>query len=379
MIAELSMSLLVAGAGALPDAKPIHDPTNPSAMYQRWLPGPIRCAAGRAVPDDALIAPVGILGTPYRVPTDALEVDFTIDGEGRPLSIRYAEENLRLYSAEQDVLPALAASNFPATGEATACAVTYKHVVSEPDDTPLIEMARYNAFSRANRMPRSVWQRIGGGDCQEKGRLYPVTLSYPDFRDVEAIPGQAAFSYVRYDVSEEGVPRNVELVLSSGDEAIDRETFRAVSDSRFRAGERTGCVRAGGKSRAPLPAPNAPDHTPGDSADARCEAPGRWAKEPKLVYPSAYLKRGVEGWALIRYDVAPWGQTGAVEVIAAQPTSEFGTAAKALINSASYKAMESGLSGCVEKIVYRMRGKQAEPDDGEMNAGPETLALNERG
>ena len=379
MSLEIGAILFFAASGTIPDAAPINNPANPSATYQRWQAGPVRCADGRQVLGEALIAPVGIVSTVSPPRSATLEVHFTIDADGRPISIDYAENRYRNHLLDADVLPSLAASHFPASGKATACAVAYQYEVSKPDETPLLEMGRYSALSRSNRLPKAVWQKIGGGDCMAKGRLYPVTLSYPDLRNFKALPGESSFSYVRYDVDEQGLPRNIEVVLSSGDEAIDRETLRAISDSRFRGGERTGCVRAARKSKASLPAPEGPHHTPKDSADARCEAPGRWAKRPKLAYPAAYLNRGIEGWALVKYDVAPWGQTGAVEVIAAQPTGDFGLAAKALINSASYKPMDSGLSGCIEKIVYKMKSKDAEPGDGEMDAGPETLALNERG
>ena len=69
-------------------------------------------------------------------------------------------------------------------------------------------------------------------------------------------------------------------------------------------------------------------------------------------YPRAYAARKVGGWAYLRFDVAPWGQVGNVEVLASEPTAAFGEAARSLLWSARPSAPAQGYRGCVVPVVY---------------------------
>lgn len=65
---------------------------------------------------------------------------------------------------------------------------------------------------------------------------------------------------------------------------------------------------------------------------------------------------------MIAFDVAPWGQTGNVRVLAAEPAAEFGDAAQQIIRGAVKPPSPTGYTGCVERVRYIIRdGGTAEP------------------
>lgn len=368
------IGLSAAVAAALPNAQPIitDAPATGALYFQRWQPGAIICSDGRAAAGDMLVEPAGQVRRYESRETKPVTVGFTIDAMGRAVDIDFVEAAPQRAMRDSDILPALAASQFAASGKPATCSLTYAYVSTEMTEAPLLNMAVANALDQRS-LPRLVRQRLVGGDCNGLGRLYPVTLSYPDLRDAPSVPGEPSFAYVGFDVDAQGITRNVRLALSSGNDAIDRETMRAVTDSRFRGGARTGCLRGAGKRAARVAAPDMPAGKPVPGDDARCQASDRWDQPPVLSYPPAHRKRGIEGWALVRYDVAPWGETGGVNVIASQPSGEFGRAAMAMVSRAKFKPLQAGLSGCVEKFVFRM----TKDDDGGPDTAPEELADNQ--
>ena len=87
-----------------------------------------------------------------------------------------------------------------------------------------------------------------------------------------------------------------------------------------------------------------------------CSGEPKWAFLPPLgsYFPAAFRRRGIEGWAVVRFDVAPWGETGDVEVLASEPADAFGKAAARLIASARKAKAGRGDVGCVEKVLFKM-------------------------
>lgn len=57
-------------------------------------------------------------------------------------------------------------------------------------------------------------------------------------------------------------------------------------------------------------------------------------------------------------------------MVASEPTSDFGEAAKAMIGALSRKPSRAGASGCIERVVYRM-GPPGTPPPAE--GGPQAL------
>lgn len=82
-----------------------------------------------------------------------------------------------------------------------------------------------------------------------------------------------------------------------------------------------------------------------------------------LRYPDAYRRQGVEGWGIVAYDVAPWGQTGNLRVVASEPSAAFGAAAMETVRAATKEASPQGYSNCVTRVrfVLAADGKQG-PD-----------------
>ncbi len=79
-----------------------------------------------------------------------------------------------------------------------------------------------------------------------------------------------------------------------------------------------------------------------------------YATQPRLIYPEAYSKRSIEGWAIVAFDVAPWGELGNLRVLASQPSEDFGQQALQVLRSARKAPSQAGRVGCVDKVVFRM-------------------------
>ncbi|MCM0000195.1 MAG: energy transducer TonB [Erythrobacter sp.] len=327
-----------------------------------WQPGALACAGAPSLSTDGLIAPtpVPIGAAQFTAPFSSVTVTFDLDAEGRPFSITgTAEPRARFYAL--DIMPALRASRFAGSGPRTGCTLTYTPEVLGIADAPLKVLARYGVAQRA-RLERQIWERFAEGDCHSEKRLAPLQIAYPDWRKIERRVGDPKWTYVRYDVDTGGVPVNLATVLSSGDPALDAEAQRAVAESRYAGGPRTGCVRMWwqGPETVPVALPESPVGNPA------CEIDDRWERAPRLTYPRPYQSRAIEGWAALRFDVAPWGEIGAVEVIEAQPSSEFGDAAIAVLRAAKFKPLDTGLKGCVDRVSFRIRKDAGEEAAGDL-------------
>ncbi|MFO3797354.1 MAG: energy transducer TonB, partial [Anaerolineales bacterium] len=87
---------------------------------------------------------------------------------------------------------------------------------------------------------------------------------------------------------------------------------------------------------------------------SRCSDPGEWATSPKLRFPPSYNQRAIEGWAVLSFDVSVDGSIGNIEVLAAQPTEEFGEAAEAVFQTGRLKEGDVTRSRCIERITFKM-------------------------
>jgi TonB family protein len=73
------------------------------------------------------------------------------------------------------------------------------------------------------------------------------------------------------------------------------------------------------------------------------------------VYPENFRRRYIEGWAVIAFDLAPWGAVGNTKVVAAEPAAEFGEAAQRIVLGSTTAASKQGYSNCVVKVRYAMQ------------------------
>lgn len=330
-----------------------------------WRAGTATCVAADgesfAIQPAELAEPNPILAPSNVVPAP-FTLTFDLDADGRPFNIRSDAPPAARYLA-LDVMPALRATRFAAGTEGTAgCRITYTASAEPFDSIDLRDLARFGAVPR-QQLSRAAWQRIAPGDCRDNPRLAPLLRAYPDWRKIAARPGMRSWSYVRYDVDAAGAPVKIETAISAGDPALDAEVRAAIAQSRFAGGPRTGCGVVLWRDPATVPAPPMPPAGthPENSA---CEIDDRWARAPQLTYPDTYRQRAIEGWAIVRFDVAPWGQIGEATVLEAQPTTEFGDAAANVLRNARFKPMAGGLSGCVDRVHFRMRpDPAAQPED----------------
>lgn len=367
----LSLLLSLAPAVQASPASPqlpfgVQPETSAGRTVLLWRAGNATCVApdgeSFAIQPAALVEPQPIIAPSPAVPAP-VSLAFDLDADDHPFNIRSNAPPASRYLA-RDLMPALRASRFAAGPEGTAdCRITYTASAEPFDALDIATLARYGAVPR-QQLTRAAWQRIAPGDCRDNPRLAPLLRAYPDWRKIAARPGTRSWSYVRYDVDAAGKPVKIETAISAGDPALDAEVRAAIAQSRFAGGPRTGCGVVLWRDPGTVPAPPIPPAGTHPENPA-CESYDRWARAPQLTYPDTYRQRAIEGWAIVRFDVAPWGQIGEITVLEAQPTTEFGDAAVNVLRNARFKPMAGGLSGCVDRVIFRMRPDPAAPPEDE--------------
>ncbi|RZM34116.1 MAG: energy transducer TonB, partial [Sphingomonas sp.] len=87
---------------------------------------------------------------------------------------------------------------------------------------------------------------------------------------------------------------------------------------------------------------------------ATCPAGRDWTTPPILIFPEAYRRRSIEGWAIVTYDLAPWGEPGNIHAVAAEPSADFGAQAEAVVRGARLPASDRGATGCVDRVIFKI-------------------------
>ena len=282
-----------------------------------------------------------------------VRVMFRIDTTGRPLGI--AREEQRFGQSTGDLLPALAAARFATGMIRNDCSIAFT-----PDQVPLDEVPAeiamaYTVFPTGARAPEALWRRIRPTDttCFDPTPAL-LNRAFPDFTTIAGKPGQPLWSMVGYDIDADGKPVRVHSLAGSRSPLLDAASRQAVEQSRFGKGARRGCLYPYWKIADPMAAPEPPARGSMPAQPAACQTLGEWTRAPRLIYPNDYRRRGIEGWAIVSYDVAPWGALGNVKVLDAEPTSDFGEAAKTMFMGLSRKPSETGASGCMDRVRYVM-------------------------
>ncbi len=332
----------------------------PRQQLGRWVMSPVLCAdtAGAGLAAQAVVRapePQRFLGWSGVSPRRTLTLDFRIDADGRPLSIARRTVGSVVYVPDaEDVVPAFAATRFAPGAARTRCTATFTADLTPIAAAPIEDVMAYSVF--AATPIKAIWDRlkVTGGDCTDPA---PDVLlrAFPAFRAMPDQPGYQTWSMTGYDLDRSGRPRNVRTIGGSGTPVLDRTSREAVARSRFERGVRTGCFYPYRKHATILAAPAAPTEDEMRPAGATCPHDHVWNQAPALRYPAPYWRRSVEGWAVVAYDVAPWGQTGNIRVLKAEPSAEFGDAAMAMIRSATLKTAGTGYVGCVDRVLYIMR------------------------
>ncbi len=289
---------------------------------------------------------------------DGLEtLTFSIDAEGRPIDIRRPASDRAFVDAGASIA-ALAGWRFKPGAAATGCQVwipARQKPISEASRATLFEVL---AFERRNA-PLVIRETLSkAGDCGAAPRRVPKTIAYPDLRRFNDRDLNPAWAAVTYDIDADGVPQDVRVETQGGDPALADAAASAIASSRFQPGKPVkACYGTFAATPRDTPAPPRPIaasfERPGDKCDVTKGALNLPAVK-SYNYPSAYAARKVAGWAYLRFDVAPWGQVGNVEVLASEPSAAFGDAARSLLWSAHPAAPAEGYRGCIVPIVYAL-------------------------
>lgn len=282
---------------------------------------------------------------------------FAIGGDGRTHDIRVTQPFL---GADDDAVQAgLAAWRFPAQA-AKDCRLTARWRTTRLDQAETSDLLRYFAVTRTTGPLRdAVARKLGGpgADCDRRSRP-PRLVAFPDFKvGRRPPPGGRTWTVVRWNVDAEGRATDVETLGSSGDADLDAESRRAVGETLLRPGPAlTGCVYNFYRVGETLPAPPVTPEPERDDPLQKCpdEIGARFAARPDPGFPEAFRQRAVEGWALVRFDIATWGEIGNVAVVEAQPAAAFGEEARRLVQSSrAAPGLDAGVR-CVVPVHYRM-------------------------
>ena len=179
----------------------------------------------------------------------------------------------------------------------------------------------------------------------------PLLSAFPDFSRIAGTPGVKEWTLVGYDIDRAGKPTNVHVAGSNGDPALEKEAVAAMRRWKFTGGARTGCAYPYHRNPVTLAPPAIPDEAPFRPAGATCEEPRNWTRPLALQFPENYRRRMIEGWAIVRYDVAPWGAVGNVKVLESQPSEDFGKQATIMLQNAALPPSR-GMTGCVDRVRY---------------------------
>lgn len=359
---------LAAAAAAQPPSPPLPPPIvsvggDFATALLSFRPGPARCQSGEEAlqlgePPLPQITSVG----PEMPAPAPVTLRFRIDATGRPLGIVEEPRPGRAgpYYNSRDAAAALAASRFRAGRERSGCTIAYE-VKAEPlDEADPATLYRFMALQPppAFDARRAILERAvpPGSNCFNDPRLNVRLRAYPAFEEIPQAPGTFSYSFLAFDLDEGGRPRNVRLLGSGGNAELDRQSLDAVRRSRFSPVAKSGCTYSYWRRQTdPLTAPEPPEPEAFRSDTASCPREGSpWAHMPRLSFPNEFERRGIEGWAIVRFDVAPWGGVGNVSALAAEPASAFGQQAVQIVSGARKPPSGQGYTGCVTRVVFRM-------------------------
>lgn len=360
-----------------PELRPIPGTAPDGPAIVRFRPGPTACAG--AVQRPTLAEEPYPSGRPFwNASREAAEgtviLRFRIDSTGRPLGIAADRPRGGPMVDSSDVAPAFAAWRFPPGGERHGCEIRFRIEAVPVADADEETLYRFLALHPASGQPRlnsvgaAAFARVrpAGGDCfTDRPNLR--LQAYPPFERIAQPHGTVSYSFLTHDIGADGRTRDIRLVSSSGNAALDRESIAAVRRTRFQPSARTGCLHHFyRRQNEPMPAPALPDRDAYRPADATCSRGERpWASIPALVFPPAFNRRGVQGWAVVRYDVAASGATRNVTVVASEPAEAFGEQALRIVRAAREPAQDTAVTGCIARVIFRLPAPgEADPKGG---------------
>lgn len=279
---------------------------------------------------------------------------FSVDADGRPRSIHPAPTNPPRLIQSDDAQATLAAYRFASGAPRANCAMTIRQMPRLLTEAGAERLAFAYAVDRSRPAALAGALAQDGDDCSDRDRPRPAVAGYPSPDAGRVPPGGRAWTTTRWNVDPEGRTTDIETIASSGHPEIDAEARRAVAATSFQpGGPRRGCINSWTPRGEPLT--DTPEPEPTGDPLQNCPAELRARLMPgRTTYPPAFQRRSIEGWAIVRFDIASWGQTGAVEVLDAQPAAAFGDAARSIIRARQAPPGHVAGVRCIDRVIFRM-------------------------
>lgn len=375
----LPLLLALAAADQVPPAPVLIDDNADRRRLIVLRPGAVTCGGITQEPVHREL-PIPEARSVYsRQPAHPLTLAFSIDARGRAIDIHEISLREPSWAEAGDAAASLAAWQFASGAVRTRCRVSYSVDALTAAEVPLHDAYYAFAMRRGNsRAMRPFYLRTipGSSDCFHPFPMFRLR-GFPPYEVLERRPGSVSWTMIGFDIDAKGRTRNVRVIGSNHNAALDDTSADAVRASRFAPEAHHACALPFRLfSKEPLLPPTAEPTLDYRAPDAQCDGlPGKWASMPPLTFPDPFRRRSIEGWAIVRFDVAPWGETGNVEVVAAQPADAFGEAARRIIQRAKKPPSPRGFSGCVQRVNFKMRGRgsSAEPREEEIWRTPEPV------
>ncbi|MBL0924695.1 MAG: TonB family protein [Sphingomonadaceae bacterium] len=301
-----------------------------------------------------------LLWTPSQPAEMPITLSFRIDENGRVLGLKREPVG---YGVFPDLSPSLAATRFASGKARYGCSIRYSREQTSIAEANTDDLIAYSLNARP-RPPRELFDRLSpnGSDCYPK-RPAVLLQAYPEFDRIPATAGRTDWSMVKFDIDNSGKPVNIGIHATSGNKALDKASIDAIAKSRYAKGTKKGCLYPYWRAAGQVAAPQSPEIEDYKDSEGQCPLDVEWKSKPALVYPDNFRRRAIEGWAIVAFDVAPWGATGNVKLVAAEPAAEFGEAALNIVRAATVAGAEKGYSGCFEKIRYVMTPPHSSDDE----------------
>lgn len=348
-----------------PPIQSIGEPASHVVSVASFLPGPALCGGG-PVAAVALARPFAVVQERWNtVPTAPSTIQdyrysFTLHADGRPRTIRRIAPSAMqtFYVDTNDLAPALAASRFASGSPRRECTIAFTLELRPIETASLARLYEIESLSR-QRLPIELSERTrpAGSTC-ERGPGGYRRLNNPAFETIAGAPRDFDWSYLSFDTDARGAVRNVALLGSSGNAALDTASVRALKADRFAPGPGyRGCTYhfyKGGGDVLPIDIPADTPVDTGDQPACRIDEATLRRLLGSAAYPPAFARRRIEGFAAVRYDTAPWGAIGNVTLLRSEPDEAFGAVARAGLSQARVAGSPTGHSGCIQRIHFRL-------------------------
>ncbi|MBX3594213.1 energy transducer TonB [Sphingomonas sp.] len=370
----LFLSLIAQAASAPPPPAPPPAPPVVTMVAARahlidFVPGEIRCGS-RAVSPIASVRPFTVGATLGTDPVAPVDIAFSIDADGRPTGVaqlpRPAGRFAYLDASDLEVVTTLL--RFVSGGPIAGCRVTFSPRETAVAEASIERLAPFIALNSPGLalIRRDALARLRMADCGGQRPPRFLLRGYPDLARVRPRRGEPDVSIIAYDIDAQGVPVRLRPLAGTGNVELDASAIDAFAKSRFvPGGARLRCTAPAIRWPAPSDAPSAPPVASFRPKDATCPQTIVWERAPTPSYPTAYRRRAVEGWAIIGFDIAPWGATGNVRVLASAPSVSLGEPARRSVASARAATSTTGARGCVTRVLFRMAADDGAASDGE--------------